>query len=70
MNFLEGTTDIEAVNWIGKAFGLFLNDDNYKIVRDKWINNLGLTNSDDIINKDAADARNTEAFYQYISNAI
>ena len=70
MNFLEGTTDIEAVNWIGKAFGLFLNDDNYKIVRDKWINNLGLTNSDDIINNDAADARNTEAFYQYISNAI
>ena len=71
MDFLNSSTDSNAANCVGWVFNLFLNDDNYKITRDKWINNLGLINSDDIINNNGtSDSRNTESFRQYISSAI
>ena len=76
MNFFEGTVDTGTiadpfVNKIGCVFKYILCDDNYYKVRDKWIDNLGLTTSDDIVNSNgASDSKNQEAFYQYMCSSI
>ena len=54
MNFLKGTTDTNTIadptiNFVGKVFGYILCDANYEKISQKWINNLGLDTSDDIV---------------------
>lgn len=71
MNFLEGSTDNTAINVVGHIFSAVLTDDNYNTVKNKWISNLGLNQSNDIIDGNgASDIRNQEAFYQSLSNSI
>ena len=76
MNFLKGTTDTNTIadptiNFVGKVFGYILCDANYEKISQKWINNLGLDTSDDIVNHNgASNSKNQEAFYQYLNNSI
>ena len=68
MNFLSSEYNTGCID---EVFNFILCDENYEKVKNKWINNLGLENSNDIINGDGAgDSRNVEAFYQYLSNSI
>ena len=67
MRFLDGEqTDSWTINLIGSACNFLLTDENYEICTNKWINNLGLSESVDIIQNGTSVNRNREAFIQNI----
>ena len=70
MKFTDWGTDHTGLNVVGWIFKSILCDDNYEKVKNKWINNLGLEKSNDIINGRAGDLRNIEAFNQFLGNSI
>ena len=66
----EGPGD-QFVNAMGCVFKTLMCDENYEKIRNKWVHNLGLDTSDDIVNGDGASSSiNKEAFYQYMTGAI
>ena len=66
----EGAGD-QFVNAMGCVFKTLMCDENYEKIRNKWVHNLGLDTSDDIVNGDGASSSiNKEAFYQYMTGAI
>lgn len=71
MEFLEGDTDTFTGQAVQAVFSFFLTDDNYEATKNKWINNLNLTNSNDIINNNGANVRkNQEAFFQSLTEEV
>ena len=70
MDFTSLNYDSFALDCIGGVFDFFLTDDNYQAVKNRWMNNLGLTDNEDIMQDDASDTRNKEAFIQFLSHAI
>lgn len=71
MNFLNGEmTDSWTINTIGQFSSWVLTDENYQICTNKWINNLGLSDSNDVIQNGASNNRNREAFIQNITSLV
>ena len=73
MKFLEGEkglSDSWTINMIGKFSSFILTDENYEICKNKWINNLGLSESNDVIQNGTSINRNREVFIQNITGTI
>lgn len=67
MRFLDGEqSDNWTVNMVGKFSSFILTDENYEICSNKWISNLGMSESADIIQSGTGENRNREAFIQNI----
>lgn len=70
MNIEDWKTDNVGLQMVNAVFKFLLTDDNYDKIKNKWINNLGLETSTDILNENAGDIRNQEAFRQQLSKLI
>ena len=69
MNFTSLEYDSVAADLMGVIFNFVFSDDNYKVIQNKWKNNLGLTDNEDIIQSDASSTRNRESFNQFLTGA-